>query len=165
MLLPPRKLDLYTFALGAVFVGSAQEVALRPGRRERARARDAAMRARGSGDGAGTGTGKGATGVMGILSQGATREDTVTMGDLAGGVRQGLGIGGAGGEKGKDDAREKEWVRRRKEVEREELEERGYSGVILGEVRELLGRDRETGERKGGASGPEAEGEGQSEEG
>ena len=43
--------------------------------------------------------------------------------------------------------RRKGWVERRREVEKEELEEKGYGGVILGEVREVLGRDRETGEK------------------
>lgn len=43
-----------------------------------------------------------------------------------------------------------DWKAKRVAREREELAEgKGYGDIILGEVREVLGRDRETGERKG----------------
>ncbi len=137
-LLPPRKLDLYTFTLASAFLLSAQELAFGDTRRRQQRT--------------------GNTGVMGILGRAQT--DGV-VGEREARLRPGLEVDGEGdgdGEGGVKGMVKKVWMGeetegwqgRRIRKEREELEGgKGYGDIILGQVREVFpgfGGKREEGE-------------------
>ncbi|KAK3172767.1 hypothetical protein OEA41_006091 [Lepraria neglecta] len=137
VLLPPRKLDLYTFSLSGAWVYSAEELAFGQARRQRT----------------------GNTGVMGILGKAqvdetsGAREERLLPGDRGGGEKREDDIEGLKGMAKKiwmGDERHG-WQKRRLEKEKEELEAgKGYGDIIMEQVKEVFpgfgGRRKEDGE-------------------
>lgn len=157
ILLPPRKLDLYTFSLSGLFVYSAQELAFGEARRA-------------------ANTRAGSTGVMGALGRTdvdstsaqtnvvplpgvdpstSPREllresSSVPQRQTQGEERESEGGITAMARKLWMGGEEAGWQERRIREEKERLEQgEGYWDLIVGQVWEAFGRDRETGEKEG----------------
>lgn len=121
--LPPRKLDFYTFTLSGLFVFSAQKIAFADAQRRAATHRAGVL--------ADTDAG-------GVKEAGPGRKEK-REGVL--GMARDLWMGNE----------QEGWKERRVKEERERLAGgEGYGDLMVGQVREALGRDRRTGERVGG---------------
>lgn len=134
MLLPPRKLDLYTFSLAGAWVVSAEELSFGSARPRRQR-----------------------VGVLGMSERGEEVGERIGNGDEMGeGEGEGEGVKGLAKKLWMGDERPG-WQRRRLEREREELGSgKGYGDIIMEQVREVFPRFGRR--RKGEEDGEEKEG-------
>lgn len=140
MLLPPRKLDLYTFSLAGAWVVSTEELSFGSARRRQQQQQRGGVL---EGD---------------VVSERgvAGRDERIGDGDEeAEGEGEGEGVKGLAKKLWMGDERPG-WQRRRLEREREELDSgKGYGDIIMEQVREVFPR---FGERRKEEDGEEKEG-------